>query len=395
MHKNRTFAENDFIMVERIIAEKVKYLATKYPVVTLTGTRQCGKSTLLKSAFPDYRYVSLEDLDLRMMAQDDPRGFLQNFSSRAIIDEAQYVPQLFSYIQTVVDAENEAGMYILSGSHNFLLMQNISQSLAGRTAVLKLAPFSVLELKNAGLLPNNLNDFLYTGGYPRIYDKQILPADFYPHYIQTYIDRDIRTLRSIANLSQFVRFLKLCAARVGQLLNVSALANEAEITVPTANAWLSLLESSYVLFLLKPYHNNFNKRLVKSPKLYFYDTGLVSSLLGLNSSEQLSTHYLRGELFENMVVSEVVKKHFFAGVEPQIYFWRDSNQNEVDLLIETGGELHAIEIKSSATMKNDFFNTLESFRQVSGIEQENLSVIYGGDIDYMTQRGKFVSWKNM
>ena len=395
LHKNCTFAESDFTMVERIIAEKVKYLATKYPVVTLTGTRQCGKSTLLKSAFPDYRYVSLEDLDLRMMAQDDPRGFLQNFSSRTIIDEAQYVPQLFSYIQTLVDAENEAGMYILSGSHNFLLMQNISQSLAGRTAVLKLAPFSVLELKNAGLLPDNLNDFLYTGGYPRIYDKQIPPADFYPHYIQTYIDRDIRTLRSIANLSQFVRFLKLCAARVGQLLNVSALANEAEITVPTANAWLSLLESSYVLFLLKPYHKNFNKRLVKSPKLYFYDTGLVSSLLGLNSSEQLSTHYLRGKLFENMVVSEVVKKHFFAGVEPQIYFWRDSNQNEVDLLIETGGELRAVEIKSSATMKNDFFNTLESFRQVSGIEQKNLSVIYGGDIDYTTQRGKFVSWKNM
>lgn len=382
-------------MIERIITEKIKYLATKYPVITLTGTRQCGKSTLLKSAFPNYKYVSLEDLDLRTMAKDDPRGFLLNFGSKTIIDEAQYVPELFSYIQTRVDAENEAGMYILSGSHNFLLLHNISQSLAGRTAVLKLTPFSVLELKNAGVLPENLNDWLYTGGYPRIYDKQISPVDFYSHYIQTYIDRDIRTIREIANLSQFVRFLKLCAARVGQLLNVASLANEAEITVPTANAWLSLLESSYVLFLLKPYHTNFNKRLIKSPKLYFYDTGLVSSLLGLENAQQLSTHYLRGELFENMVISEIVKKHFFEGKESQIYFWRDSNKNEVDLLIETGGQLQAIEIKSSATMKNDFFVNLELFQSISGIEKENRHVVYGGDSDYITQRGQFVSWKNL
>ncbi|MDR2907133.1 MAG: ATP-binding protein [Bacteroidales bacterium] len=382
-------------MVSRIITEKLHYLATKYPVLTLTGSRQCGKSTLLKSIFPNYRYVSLEDLDMRMMAKDDPRGFLENFGSKTIIDEAQYVPELFSYIQTKVDAQNEVGMYILSGSHNFLLLQNITQSLAGRTAVLKLAPFSISELKTAGLLPQNLNTWLYTGGYPRIYDKQIEPTDFYPHYIQTYIDRDIRTIRDIANLSQFVRFLKLCAARVGQLINLSSLANDAEITVPTARAWLSLLESSYVLFLLKPYHNNFNKRLTKSPKLYFYDTGLVSSLLGLEHSDQLSTHYLRGELFENMVVSEIVKTHFFEGKEPQLYFWRDSNKHEVDLLIETGGQLQAIEIKSSATMKPDFFANLELFRSISGIKKENLSVVYGGDTDYTTQRGRFVSWKNL
>lgn len=382
-------------MILRKITEKIKFLALKYPVVTLTGTRQCGKSTLLKSAFPDYKYVSLEDLDLRMMAKADPRGFLQNFGAKTIIDEAQYVPELFSYIQTKIDAQNEAGMYILSGSHNFLLLQNISQSLAGRTAVLKLAPFSISELKNANLLPDSLNEFLFTGGYPRIYDKQISPVDFYPHYIQTYIDRDIRTIREIANLSQFVRFLKLCAARTGQLLNVSALANEAEITVPTANAWLALLESSYVIFLLKPYHNNLNKRLVKSPKIYFYDTGLASSLLGLESAAQFATHYLRGEIFENMVISEIVKKHFFEGKEPQIYFWRDSNKNEVDLLIENGGQLQAIEIKSSATMKNDFFNSLQLFQLISGIDKENLSVIYGGDTDYQTQKGKFISWRNV
>jgi predicted AAA+ superfamily ATPase len=382
-------------MIERTIAGKIKHLATKYPVLTLTGTRQCGKSTLLKYAFPDYKYVSLEDLDLRIMAQDDPRGFLSNFGSQSIIDEAQYVPELFSYIQTKVDAENKTGMYILSGSHNFLLLHSVSQSLAGRTAVLKLAPFSISELKNADILPEHINEYLYTGSYPRIYDKQISPADFYPHYIQTYIDRDIRTIREIVNLSQFARFLKLCAGRIGQLLNVASLANEAGISVPTTYAWLSLLESSYVLFLLKPYHNNFNKRLTKSPKLYFYDTGLASSLLGLESAEQLSTHYLRGELFENMVVSEIVKKHFFEGKEPQIYFWRDSNGNEVDLLLETAGTLQAIEIKSSATMKNDFFAGLEHFQSISGIKNENMTVVYGGDIDYVAQRGKFVSWKNI
>ena len=213
--------------------------------------------------------------------------------------------------------------------------------------------------------------------------------------IKTYIERDIRSIREIANLSQFVRFLKLCAARTGQLLNVSALANEAEITVPTVNAWLTLLESSYVIFLLKPYYNNFNKRLVKSPKIYFYDTGLASSLLGLENAAQLATHYLRGEIFENMIVAEIVKKHFFDGKEPQIYFWRDSNKNEVDLLIENGGQLQAIEIKSSATMKNDFFNGLQLFQSISGIDKENLSVIYGGDTDYQTQKGKFISWRNV
>lgn len=380
-------------MISRIIEEKIKYLATKYPVITLTGTRQCGKSTLLKSAFPKYKYISLEDLDLRTMAKDDPRGFLMNFGSKIIIDEAQYVPELFSYIQTFVDSENKVGMYILSGSHNFLLLQNISQSLAGRTAVLKLAPFSISEMKNAKLLPDNLNEWLFMGGYPRIYDKQIPPTDFYPHYIQTYIDRDIRTIREISNLLQFVRFLKLCAARVGQPLNVSSLANDADISVPTANAWLSLLESSYILFFLKPYHNNFNKRLIKSPKLYFYDTGLVSSLLGLENASQLSTHYLRGDIFENMVVSEIMKKHFFEGKEPQIYFWQDSNKNEVDVLLETGGKLQAIEIKSSATMKSDFFNNLQLFQSISGINKENMSVIYGGDTDYETQKGKFISWR--
>ena len=381
-------------MIPRDITDKLRYLAAKYPVVALTGARQTGKSTLLKSCFPTYRYVTLEDMDIRRQAVEDPRGFLSNFGTRVIIDEAQYAPDLFSYIQTKVDDENAVGIYLLSGSQNFLLMQSITQSLAGRTALLKLAPFSIPELKRASLLPATLNDWLFTGGYPRIYDKEIFPADFYPHYIQTYIERDVRQLRQITNLMSFVRFLKLCAARIGQLLNIHSLANECGITVPTVQAWLSVLETGGVVYLLKPYYKNYNKRLIKSPKLYFYDTGLAASLLGMEHSMQLSTHYLRGELFENMIIAEYLKKEFAQGKEPQFYFWRDSNQNEVDLLVEKGGTLYAIEIKSGATLNDSYFKGLNRFQQISGIDGENLRVVYGGDADYRTQSGRFVSWKN-
>lgn len=368
---------------------------SKFPVVTLTGIRQCGKSTLLRHKFKDYKYISLEDIDLRQMAQTDPRGFLKSFGTRIIIDEAQYAPALFSYIQTTVDEINDTGMYILSGSHNFLLMENISQSLAGRAAVLRLAPFSVSELRHAGLLPDSVDKWLFTGGFPRIYDKDIPPTDYFPSYIQTYIERDIRALRNVGNLSLFIKFLKLCAARIGQLLNIQSLANECGISVATANAWMSILETSYVVFLLRPYHNNFNKRLVKSPKLYFFDTGLAASLLGLTGSDQLTLHYLRGELFENMVIAEKAKDYYARGLEPQMYFWRDSNQNEVDLLTEDGLQLNAFEIKSSATMNADFFKGLKRFADISGLQAENLNVIYGGDINMTTQQGNYISWRNL
>lgn len=382
-------------MIEREIVTKLKQLATKFPIVTLTGARQCGKSTLLRNCFDDYAYVSLEDLDYRTFATDDPRGFLKNFDKRVIIDEAQYAPGLFSYLQTAVDCQNESGMYILSGSHNFLLMEQISQSLAGRTAILKLSPLSLRELKQASLVPPTLNEWLFTGGYPRIYDKNIAATDYFPNYIQTYIERDVRLLRNISNLSQFVRFLKLCAARVGQLLNVSSLANECDITTPTAQAWLSVLETSYIVYLLKPYHKNYNKRLIKSPKLYFYDTGLVASLLGLESAEQLSTHYLRGEMFENMVIGEYIKKFYAQGREPSLYFWRDSNQNEIDLLVEHGTSLEAIEIKSNATMNSKFFDNLKEFRKLNNLSAQDSSVVYGGDVDFVTSDGKFISWRNV
>lgn len=383
------------VMIERSIEKKLRQMTTKFPVVTLTGTRQCGKSTLLKQRFNEFKYISLEDLDRRQFAIDDPRGFLMNFGTPLIIDEAQYAPDLFSYIQTRVDEKNETGMYILSGSHNFLLMERISQSLAGRTAILKMAPFSINELRQASILPNNLNDWLITGGYPRIYDKAIAPIDFFPNYIQTYLERDVRLLRNISDMSQFVRFLKLCAGRLAQLLNVASLASECGISVPTANAWLSILETSYTIFLLKPYYRNYNKRLIKSPKLYFCDTGLAASLLGLENSHQMETHYLRGELFENMVIAESVKRSYSQGREPNLYFWRDSNNEEVDLLSEQGTTLDCYEIKSAATMHSDHFSSLKTFAKQAQLDTNRLHVVYGGEQDIQTSNGNYISWKNL
>lgn len=381
-------------MIERTIRERILTLSSMFPVVTLTGVRQSGKSTLLKTSFPNHKYVSLEDPDIRMMAESDPRGFLLNFGYPLVIDEVQNVPALFSYIQTIVDEHNETGMYILSGSQNFLLMESVSQSLAGRAAVLRMMPFSIAELKNAGLLPENPNEMMFTGGYPRIYDKGIPPADYFPSYLQTYVERDVMLLKNIGKRMQFNKFLRLCAARAGQLLNLTALANEADVSVPTVQAWLSVLETSNVVFLLQPYHKNFNKRLVKSPKLYFYDTGLLSALLGLKSADQMEMHFMRGEIFENMVVSECMKSFFAKGIEPQLYFWRDSNGNEVDLLVEDSGGLYAYEVKSSATLKPDFFRGLKSFEKLADGVLAGCAVIYGGGADYRTGYGRFVSWKN-
>ena len=382
-------------MIERSIEEKLLQMTTKFPVVTLTGTRQCGKSTLLRQRFNDFKYISLEDVDHRQFALEDPRGFLMNFGSPLVIDEAQYAPDLFSYIQTRVDEKNDSGMYILSGSHNFLLMERISQSLAGRTAILKMAPLSVTELKKTSMLPENLNQWLMTGGFPRIYDKEIAPVDFFPNYIQTYLERDVRLLRNISDMSQFVRFLKLCAGRIAQLLNVASLATECGISVPTTNAWLSILETSYTIFMLKPYYKNFNKRLVKSPKLYFCDTGLAASLLGLENARQMETHYLRGELFENMVIAEFVKQAYAQGREPNLYFWRDSNNEEVDLLSEHGGNLECYEIKSAATMHTDHFSSLKTFAKQAGLDNDKLHVVYGGDQNIQTSNGDYISWKHL
>ena len=358
-------------MIDRILQTKLQELSKKYPIVTLTGPRQSGKSTLLRHAFPDYKYVSLEDPDIRLFATEDPRGFLATYPDKTIIDEAQRVPALFSYLQTHTDREGHEGMYLLAGSHNFLLMENISQSLAGRTAILKLLPF----------------------GYPRLYDKHITPSEFYPYYIQTYVERDVRLMKNIGDLSKFIRFIKLCAGRIGQLLNLSSLAIECGVAVSTISTWISILEASYICYLLKPDYNNYAKRLVKTPKLYFYDTGLACSLLDIQTAEQVSSHFLRGGLFENLVINEFVKKSYNQGQEPDLTFWRDSTGNEVDLLQHIDGNLYAYEIKSGATYSPDFFKSISKWSKLSGTPTENLSVIYTGEKDLHTKEGKVRAWQ--
>ena len=380
-------------MIERTLTTKLRELAGKYPIVTLTGPRQSGKSTLLRYAFPEYHYLSLEDLDMREFATSDPRGFLSTYPRRVIIDEAQRVPGLFSYLQTHVDRADETGMYLLAGSHNFLLMESINQSLAGRTAILKLLPFSHQEMKNGQVLPTTINEEIFQGGYPRLYDKGIPPTDFYPHYIQTYVERDVRQLKSIGDLSKFVRFIKLCAGRIGQLLNQSSLATECGISIPTLNSWLSVLEASYICYLLKPDWNNFAKRLVKSPKLYFYDTGLACSLLDIRKPEQVDNHFLRGGLFENMVINSFIKSSWNQGAEPDLRFWRDSQGNEIDLLVYEGDQPTAYEIKSGATFSPDYFKTLTKWAAISGTATSKLNVIYGGENSLNTSQGQLLAWQ--
>lgn len=382
-------------MIERILGNKIGSLSRKFPVLTLTGARQCGKSTLLRHCFPDYRYVSFEDPDIRAAALQDPRGFLANYGSRTFIDEAQHVPELFSYLQTVVDAVNEPGMYVLSGSHDFLLFERISQSLAGRCAVLHLTPLSIAELTSANLLPADMHTWLFTGGYPRVYSSAIDPIDFFPSYIQTYVERDVRLIRNITDHNAFVRFVKVCAGRIGTQLNLQSIAQDTEVSVPTIRDWLSILEMSHIIYLLKPHHQNFGKRLVKSPKIYFSDTGLVASLLGIKDSGQIATHYLRGNLFENMVVAEHVKSFLFQGMVPPLSYWRDNAQHEIDLIIERGSFLEVIEIKASATMRPSHFDGLRYFQGLSKTRAEHSTVVYAGDFDFQTGDGRYLSWRNI
>lgn len=378
--------------IPRHLQPRISELAGKYPIVTVTGPRQSGKSTLLLHSFPEYNYVSLEDPDMRAFASDDPRGFIATYPDHTIIDEAQRVPQLFSYIQTHIDRVGREGMYLLAGSHNFLLMQSLSQSLAGRTAILKLLPFSHAEMDQGGIPKQSVDQEIFTGGYPRIFDKSISPTDFYPHYIQTYVERDLRQMKNIGDLSKFMRFIRLCAGRIGQLLNMSSIAVECAVAVSTVSEWISLLEASYICYLLHPEHRNLSKRLVKSPKLYFYDTGLACSLLGIRTAEQVSTHYLRGGLFENMVINEFIKAASNRGVEPALTFWRDSTGNEVDLIDSSNGVQQAYEIKSGATFSPDFFKGMVKWAKWATAEPAQCHVIYAGDNSLTTSSGQLIGW---
>lgn len=372
-------------------------VARRFPVVTLTGPRQSGKTTLARLTFPRHSYVSLETPSDRDFAIGDPRGFLEHYRKPVIIDEAQRVPDLFSYIQTIVDGEDQPGRYILTGSQNFLLMQSVSQSLAGRSAVLHLLPFSLAELQERPLLSSDtiglgtrsqraprvgLWEQLFAGFYPRIHDKKLHPGEWLSSYYRTYVERDVRQILSIGDVETFSRFVRLCAARTGQILNTSTLASDAGVTHPTVKRWLSVLEASFLTLMLRPHYANYGKRLIKAPKLYFLDTGLLCYLLGIRSHQDLEIHSLRGAIFESFVVSELHKNYLHRGETPRLYYWRSSDGHEVDVIVERGETLVPIEIKSGQTLASDAFNGLQYFLKLAGSKSAPAALVYGGKESY-------------
>lgn len=382
-------------MIPRTAYHSLMRMAKGFPVIAITGPRQSGKTTLAKAAFPDKHYLSLEDPDMRLLAESDPRGLLSRFPDGAILDEVQRAPELLSYLQTFVDAEVSPGKYVLTGSQQFGLLSGITQSLAGRVAMVQLLGFSIGELLAAKSLPAELDKLMFQGFYPPLYDRDISPGDWYTSYISTYAERDVRQLITVRDLSAFQRFLKMCAARTGQLLNLSSLAADCGITHNTAGAWLSVLEASYIVFLLRPHHRNFNKRLVKTPKLYFCDTGLAGWLMGIREPAQLAFHAQRGALFENLVVTEFLKARLNNGLPPDIYFWRDSRGLEVDLLLESGEELQPVEIKAGQTIAADFFHSLKKWGELSSRGEKPAWLVYAGDNETQNGNVTILPWRGL
>lgn len=396
-------------MFHRLLAPFLRKAASRYPVVTVTGPRQSGKTTLVKTTFKSHEYVSLELPDQRRMALEDPRGFLRRFKGPAIIDEAQRAPEIFSYIQANVDEDARPGRFILTGSQNFLLLQNISQSLAGRCAILHLLPLSLGELSGASAAPpeawgrpisprrrgtwrKKLAKTLFAGFYPRIHDQKLPPQEWLANYYQTYLERDLRNVLQVGDLETFGRFVRLCAGRSGQILNLSGLASDCGVTHTTAKRWISVLEASFLILLLRPYHNNFGKRLIKNPKLYFLDTGLLCYLLRVGSPEELNFHAARGAVFESFIVSELVKNFIHRGQKPEVYFWRDSKGHEIDFLIDFGARLVPMEAKSGETVAADFFNSLNYWKALPGQKDAPAVLVYGGDAAFTHAGAAVYPW---
>lgn len=382
-------------MIQRKLSQQIIAAAEKMPIIAITGPRQSGKSTLIQQCFPQHKYFNLEDLELRDFAKSDPKGFLKNIENKAIIDEVQYAPDLLSYLQVITDREKIPGQFIISGSQNLLLMDKISQSLAGRVAIFNLLPFSLEEIQNTQYALLDYEDYLFKGFYPRIYDLDLNPTQWLLDYIKTYVERDLRQILNVGDLGTFHQFLEICAGRIGQLVNFSEIGNSIGISYQTVNKWLSVLQTSFIIYTLRPYHQNFNKRIVKSPKLYFYDTGLACALLNLRNTEDLNRHFAKGALFENFVINEITKNYLNRNLTPRCYIWNVSGSNEIDLLLDQGGRLLPIEIKSGRTINLQFFKSLQYFQSLSGALPDESYLIYGGDEIQQRSIANVLSWKRI
>jgi len=336
--------------------------------------------------FPRKPYVSLENPDTLEFVHTDPRGFLSQYKSGAILDEIQKAPPLFSYLQQILDETTKPGLFILTGSNNFLLQSTITQTHSGRLAYLQLLPLSLKELKKDNKLRTDYEWHILNGGYPEVISKKINPADWYTNYIQTYVERDVRQLKNIGNLSLFIKLLRLCAGRTGQLLNMTSLSNDCGIDQKTVASWISVLQSSYIIYLLKPYFNNFNKRIIKAPKLYFYDTGLVCALMGIGKIMDIPTHALKGFLFENLIINELLKQRFNMGKPDNLYYWRDKTGNEIDVLTDSADKLTCIELKAGETITPDYFKSIEYFSSINPVKMDKM-LIYGGKLEQQRSNG--------
>ncbi len=380
--------------LKRTLAATFRERLRQFPVVALTGIRQSGKTTLVRHLLPDWDYVTLEDLDQRRFAQEDPRGFLAEHPGRTIIDEFQRVPALTSYLQGVVDQTSRAGQYVLTGSQSYLLQAQVSQSLAGRVALLVLLPFSLAEAADQPKDDADLDEHLFRGGFPAVVARGLPPGPWYSSYISTYVERDVRQLLAVRDLVQFQAFLKLVAGRVGQLLNLVSLASDAGISVPTARQWLSVLEAGHVVRRVAPWFQNTRKRLVKTPKLYCADTGLLCRLLEVGSAKELARHPQRGAVFENWVLTEILKDWHHRGEEPPVFFWRDTDGHEVDFVLQRGGHLLPVEVKAGRTVQPDFFHGIRYF----GLQDDSVAaglVVHGGDTKQTRGDVAAIPWRKL
>lgn len=379
-------------MIPRLVARKVLELSRGYPALAITGPRQSGKTTLARALFPDKPYLSLENPDTRRYAEEDPRSFLEKYRGGAIFDEVQRCPDLFSYLQGILDDSSETGRFVLTGSQQFGLLSRITQSLAGRVAMIELLPFSLVEVYK---VRPALDEVLFTGLYPPVHDRKLDPTTWYASYVQTYVERDVRQLINVRDLASFQRFVRLCAGRTGQLLNLSQLAADTGITHNTARAWLSILQAGYIVYLLPPHHRNFNKRIIKTPKLYFFDTGLAAWLLGIQSAMQVETHPLRGALFETLIITEMIKARAHRGLPSNLYFWRDREGHEVDVVVDEAGRLLPVEIKSGATLSSDWYEGLRYFAALQAPGPPRSYLVYGGPEGLKRQGTQVLSWTDL